>query len=275
MLSTLLLAPRLYNYLMYKYWKIFLADFQSLLEYRSKLLLSMASNLMSVGIMYLLWSSLLAAGYGSNQYTQQSLAAYYIMISFVTFFTDFSFGEVSSDIREGNLSIHLLLPYNYFLRLFLGALPMMVFSTMVFSISILVFNLFGLNFVFNASNLAWGFLILILASLINFAIAISIGSLAFWFRRVHGFNAFFYGVGNLFSGELIPLDLLPKNFAQIADYLPFKYIFYYPAKFLTTSFDISIYIKAIFTSLLWIAILSIVSLIVWKKGLSNFEATGR
>jgi ABC-2 type transport system permease protein len=259
----------------YKYWKLFLAAFQKQLEYRADLYWQLISSLMRVGIIYILWVNILGNGFGTNSYNQNSLAVYYLTITFISFFNDFNFGEIADDIREGGLSNHLLMPYNYFLRKFLGSIPMMIISVGVFIISIILLRFLGVSFTINVSNLLWGIPLLGIVSITNFALSVSIGSLAFWFRRVHGFNFLFFSIGSLFSGELIPVDLLPKNFADIGNYLPFKYLYYFPAKFLTQSFDLDTYVKTFSIAILWAATISIIACVIWKKGLSKFEATGR
>lgn len=230
---------------------------------------------MRIGILYILWVNVLSSGYGGSNYNQNSLALYYLAITFMSFFNEFNYGKISNDIREGSLATHLLLPYNYFLRLFFGSIPMMVLSVGVFFVSLPILRLFGIQFGIDTLNLPLGLAFLVIVSITNFALSVAIGSLAFWFRRVHAINFLIFGIGSLFSGELIPVDLLPKNFSEVSSYLPFKYLYFYPAKFLTQPFSFDVYIKTISIAILWGIIMSVTAFVIWKKGLSKFDAVGR
>ncbi|KKU58255.1 MAG: hypothetical protein UX80_C0004G0006 [Candidatus Amesbacteria bacterium GW2011_GWA2_47_11b] len=116
---------------------------------------------------------------------------------------------------------------------------------------------------------------LLLAVLSKFYISASIGGLAFWFKRVHGFGGLFFNIGGLFSGELIPIIFLPRIFSTIADYLPFKYLAYFQVQLLLRQVDYKLIAIGVITQVLWLAFFVLISRIIWKAGLSQFEATGR
>ena len=117
-------------------------------------------------------------------------------------------------------------------------------------------------------------IVLSVSVLMNFFMAVAIGTLSFWFRRVHGFNALFWNIGGLFSGQFIPIDLLPSKLLTIANYLPFKYMVFFPAQIILRKpiMDIP---QNILIQLVWITLFFLAMVIIWKKGISKFEATGQ
>jgi ABC-2 type transport system permease protein len=63
---------------------------------------------------------------------------------------------------------------------------------------------------------------------INFLFGATITSLAFWTTRVYSLSEFYYALVILFAGQFVPLDLMPPLVQQIAEFLPFQLMRYFP-----------------------------------------------
>ncbi|MBI3559252.1 ABC-2 family transporter protein [Candidatus Gottesmanbacteria bacterium] len=224
---------------MRKYWQIFKNYTQERLEYRMNIFWRVAGTLIWTPVLFALWATVINAGFGADKYTFNSLAVYYISVSFISLFTNFDQNALAMEIRRGELAMDLLKPYGYFQKFFLRFLPEKV---LLFVIYLFILLIMGFN-----GNLFLTFISSCLAVVIAFYIALSVGSLAFWFKRVHGFNALLFSFGGLFSGSAIPLDLLPKNLLTLANYLPFKYMIFVPAKLISTKMDL--FLKLFFLKL--------------------------
>lgn len=249
-------------------------SFQNLLEYRVNLMWNLFSNFVSFSILFLLWSTILNSGFGKGDYTQNSLAIYYISISLVTLVSDYNYHLIADDIRLGILSTDLVRPYSYYLKVFVQAIPNKIIPILIFLVvsSILVsLNLFNPSFF----GVAEAIVAIVLATILRFFIVLMIGGMAFWFNRVHGFYSLFFSLGGIFSGELIPSNLLPTGLAKIGNYLPFKYIAYVPAHYFVNEATLTVFIKNILAQLFWILLLYLATRYVWKKGLLRYESAGR
>jgi ABC-type uncharacterized transport system permease subunit len=55
-------------------------------------------------------------------------------------------------------------------------------------------------------------------------------AVAFWTTRVYAVNEFFYAGGMLFSGQFVPLELMPPVIQAIAQALPFQIMRYFPVQ---------------------------------------------
>ncbi len=62
------------------------------------------------------------------------------------------------------------------------------------------------------------------AWLITFAILFTIGALAFFLTQTMAISNLYFGLFSLFSGYLLPLDLLPRAIARLAAVLPFRFM---------------------------------------------------
>ncbi len=256
------------KYLYYSY-----LAFQNLIEYRINIFWKFSGLIVRTLILYFFWVAVLGAGFGKESYNATSLAAYYIAITFVGNFSGFDYHNVADDIRNGNLATVLVKPINYFLILFFGSLPDRILTTIIYLMLFLA--LFGHSLGnFDLWYLPIVVIVLSVSVLMNFFMAVAIGTLSFWFRRVHGFNALFWNIGGLFSGQFIPIDLLPSKLLTIANYLPFKYMVFFPAQIILRKpiMDIP---QNILIQLVWITLFFLAMVIIWKKGISKFEATGQ
>ncbi|MCA9389862.1 hypothetical protein KC571_00500, partial [candidate division WWE3 bacterium] len=90
---------------MQKYWQVFKMGWQSMLEYRTNVVLGHVRNLIAIGVVYVLWD----AAYRNQQlfstFDRQEMLTYvfgsYILISIVFMFVSES---IAHDITRGDLS---------------------------------------------------------------------------------------------------------------------------------------------------------------------------
>ena len=73
---------------------------------------------------------------------------------------------------------------------------------------------------------------LVISFLLGFYLEYCIGLIAFWFLEVTSLTFIYMLMNFLLSGHMFPLDLLPSepvNIRGIVDFLPFKFLAYFPA----------------------------------------------
>ncbi len=139
----------------------------------------------------------------------------------------------------------------------------------------IVSQIFVIDHIINIHFSLYAIFSILIAAAITYTVSIFLGTLAFWFRRVHGFNSLFYNIGGIFSGDLIPVDLLPLGLLAIGNYLPFKYMAYFPAQLMLRGTLTTNFLPDILAQLFWVSFFGLFASFVWKKGLAKFEATGR
>ncbi|MBI4099840.1 ABC-2 family transporter protein [Candidatus Microgenomates bacterium] len=258
---------------MRKYFYYAFLALQNLVEYRINIFWKFSGLTVRTLMLYFFWVAVLGTGFGQSNYNATSLAAYYIAITFVGNFSGFDYHNVADDIRTGDLSTILIRPANYFLILFFGSLPDRILTMLIYLV--LYLALFGKEIgSLSLFSLPGIIAVLIVSLLMNFFVGITIGALAFWFRRVHGFEALFWNLGGLFSGQLIPVDLLPAKLLVIANYLPFKYMVFFPAQVILGK-PINNLWQNVLIQAVWVFVFFLTMVIIWKKGIFKFEASGQ
>ncbi len=258
---------------MRKYWQFIKMSFQELAEFRMNLLWEIGGISIYNIFIYLFWVTALSSGISDSGYTTQSLGIYYLLIILVGQFTYFNFWDIANSIRDDYISVDIAKPYNFTLKSFcITVAPKIV--KVVITLSVLIYILHISGFQTTLTKTFLFILGLLLASIARFFIGMSIGLLAFWFKRVHGFNALFWHVGGLFSGELIPIDLLPIFILNISIWLPFQYLTYFPVSLIIKNIEPYQIFIGFFIQTFWIICFGMIYRFLWTKGIRKLESAG-
>lgn len=258
---------------MRKYWQFIKMSFQELVEFRMNLLWEIGGISIYNVFIYLFWVTALSSGISNSGYTTQSLGIYYLLIILVGQFVYFNFWDIANSIRDDLISVEIAKPYNFALKSFCITLAAKLLKVGI-TFTILVILLRVSRFEFTVVRLLLFVLSLIFASMIRFFVGMSIGLLAFWFKRVHGFNALFWQIGGLFSGELIPVDLLPALMLRISVFLPFSFITYFPVSLIIKNLDSTKILFGFISQIFWIIIFGFIYLVLWRRGIRKLESAG-
>ena len=113
-----------------------------------------------------------------------------------------------------------------------------------------------------------------LSWLITFAILFAIGALAFFLTQTMAIANLYFGLFSLFSGYLMPLELLPGPIAAIAAWLPFRFMLSAPVELMTRAHTRGELEDLLGGQLAWTAILLATALALWRAGVKRFEAVG-
>jgi ABC-2 type transport system permease protein len=115
---------------------------------------------------------------------------------------------------------------------------------------------------------------LLLGFVIGFFFETCIGMSGFWFLEV---TSFLYVINTLtffLSGHMFPLDLLPPALVAVFDWLPFRFLAYFPAAvFLgkVRGFDL---VWGLLLEMAWAAVLILLARLLYVRGLRHYSAYG-
>ncbi|MCP4887320.1 ABC-2 family transporter protein [Rubripirellula sp.] len=115
---------------------------------------------------------------------------------------------------------------------------------------------------------------LVMGFLIGFFLEAAIGMIGFWFLEVSSL-LFVYMLFSFFlSGHMFPLSLLPDGIETFVNFLPFKYLAYFPAaiflgKIPAEDLPLEMAIEA-----LWLAFFIIVCRIAYARGVNRYSGYG-
>jgi ABC-2 type transport system permease protein len=207
------------------------------------------------------------------------MLSYYLVVTLVEMTTAVTEEEwqIAADIKDGGISQFLLRPIDYFrYRLCLFSANRLIYSVVAFlpmaAIVSLNYRYFLLppavvSLIAFACSLA-------LSALLQFLLAYLTALLAFWVLEISTFSFMLLATQRLASGEMFPLDLLPRWLSNLLLLTPFPYCMFFPASIYMGRVSGAALGQGIGMQMIWIVILFGVVRIVWARGLHSYTAVG-
>jgi ABC-2 type transport system permease protein len=243
--------------------------------YRAEFLIWILTTNMPL-VMLAIWHAVAAQG-PVGRFDQREFTAYYLAVQAVRLVTStWVVWQMSMEIRDGTLSAKLLRPVHplfAYAAEHLAAVPMraLMMSPIVavlvyFAGSRLAFHDPVLMAVLAASLLgAW---------LLIFFTMVLLGSLAFFVDSALGIFELWLGVFGIFSGYLIPLELLPAWIQGAARVLPFRFMLGFPVETLVGLWGREAALRQLGIQWAYIGLFAIGAMLVWRAGVRRFAAYG-
>ena len=208
------------------------------------------------------------------------MMAYVFLVLIVTSFVMSapSNDNVGGEISNGTLNNFLIKPIGY-LRYWLtrdwaSKLLNMLFAVFEFT---LLYLLFRPQIYLSQSplQLFLGIILLIISSLIYYLITKLAVSVAFWTpENSWGFMFTILVFMEILSGNIFPLDLLPKSVMTLLQFTPFPYMVYYPIAILVGKLDVFNTIRVLIQALGLLTVCYFITIKVWRRGLKVYAAVG-
>jgi ABC-2 type transport system permease protein len=230
-------------------------------------------------IIYLaVWTSIANINGSVNGYTANDFTTYYMTLLIVDQITSniviHTFGY---KIQDGSLSGELVRPIHPILtnalvnNIAFKALTIMGLAP----IWIILYFLYKPDFSnVTLPNILLAVPAMIMAFFMGFLLSAAITSLAFWTTRVYSIHEFYFALILLFSGQFVPLPLMPKVIQNIAQFLPFQYLIYYPIQVILGNLSSQQIVQGYVTLFIWLGISLLFFNWVWRNGVKRYSAVG-
>lgn len=261
------------------YLHVFSLGMQTSLEYRSDLYLSLFSTVFPALLQLCLWNAVYTSPDMVYQgYTYPQILLYSLMSGLLTKLTACGFEyRISEDIKSGGLSKFIVRPVHYALYCFCEfegskLLPLGIFSavsTVCIGITVRRFS-----FSLNAVYIFYCVLAVFGALALNFLIYFCIAMGAFWITEIARLFSTFFIVSVVLSGGILPLDIFGQQVTALISLLPFQYTVQFPLTILNGRFTPVQIAQGFGMQFMWIAVLTIAAVLLWKAGLKRYTAVG-
>ncbi len=260
------------------YKNFWLVNWAEQWQYRANLLMYLFYWLVSPIIYLAVWTSIANSKGNVKGYTANDFITYYLLLLVVDQITSNIVIHILADkIMDGAISSEIIKPVH----------PVLT-STLVYNVAFKALNFIGflpiwvaLNFLFkpNYAAITWQNILLAVPFLIagfaiSFLISAVITSVAFWTTRVYSIHEFYFALVVLFSGQFVPLTLMPEMIQSIARYLPFQLMIYFPIELLLGRLAPGEILHGVGLAVFWFTFAVVAFKIVWKRGLKQYSAVG-
>jgi ABC-2 type transport system permease protein len=235
------------------------------------------SQLISLTVFVFLWKSIYSEGNQIGSYNLEALVTYYIlsaMLGFVIQNVDVAW-RVGDEIRLGNVTNFILKPVSYFWSTFWLVAGKSFFNLIVILIILLPVAFFNQNYlekVVDLTKLTFFVISVGFSFTTHILIFYIIGLFTFWMGNARGLNFLVRMVMFFLAGNMIPLDVLPQTLININNYLPFRFIAWFPIAIWNGKINPEF--SVFFPAIVWLAILGIVAFFMYKKGSQQYEGYG-
>jgi ABC-2 type transport system permease protein len=247
-------------------------------QYRANLAMYIFYWIVQPIVYIAVWTSIAGAQGSVKGLTANDFIVYYLTMLIVDQATSETvFYNFGWKIQEGALSSELIRPVHPMLtNALMNTLAFKALTTLVLiPIWIVLALLFKPEFgTVNGANLLLTIPALVIGFIINFLITSAITCVAFWTQRVWGLYRL-YGIPvMLFSGQFVPLQLMPKVIQDMATYLPFQLFKYFPTQMILGKLSAEEIIRGYIVGLIWVVLAFLLFRFMWRKGLKQYSAVG-
>jgi ABC-2 type transport system permease protein len=268
-----------------KYVNICRASLVERLAYRGDFLLGTFLRFLPVLTTILLWSAVYEGkrdGKTIAGFTKEEMISYLLLIHISRMFSSMPglASGIARDIRDGSLKKYLVQPLDMlcYLLAFRIAHKTAYIATSALPYALLFF-LARENFVTWAgwAMLPVYLLTLILGFLIGFFFEAMIGLMGFWLLEVTSAIWILTTLNYFLSGQMFPLDLLALDYPtihMILQWLPFKYVAYFPAMVFLGKISGPELVRELLLATAWLGVLSVGSRWLYAAGLRRYSAYG-
>lgn len=248
------------------------------LEYRFNFIIdAFIQPVLTVGIEVLLWLAIFktAASGEIGGFTEQNYLAYAVWAPFLGRITISWMYEAMmvEEVASGSINTILSRPlsfFEYYLSQLLGyKVITTVFSLLVPLIASIIFDL-PIYYLRIPAALFLIIYYLILVHMMSFLVS----TIGFYLTRVRSFTLLKNLTLLLLSGELVPIDLMPKTLERLLLVLPFSSGVYIPLAYISGRGNSEL-LKTGFTNVtISILVLSVFCFFFWKRGVRQYTGTG-
>ncbi len=247
-------------------------------QYRANLIMYLLYWLVSPIIYLAVWTSIANSKGSVNGLTANDFVTYYMTLLIVDQITsNIVIHTFAYKVQDGTLSAELIRPIHPMLtNALVNNIAFKVLTMIGFiPIWIVLFFLYGPDFSnVTVTSVLSAVPAVIMGFLVGFLLSASITSLAFWTTRVYSIHEFYYAMILLFSGQFVPLTLMPKLIQDVAQYLPFQMLIYFPIQLILGKLSSAQITQGYMVGIVWLITASIIFNLIWRNGVKRFSAVG-
>jgi ABC-2 type transport system permease protein len=247
-------------------------------QYRANLIMYLLYWLVSPIIYLAVWTSIAHSKGSVNGFTANDFVTYYMTLLVVDQITsNIVIHTFAYKVQDGTLSGELVRPIHPMLtNALVNNIAFKILTIIGFiPIWIVLFFLYKPDYsLVTLTGILLAIPAMIIGFFVGFLLSAAITSLAFWTTRVYSIWEFYYALILLFSGQFVPLTLMPKLIQDVAQYLPFQLLIYFPIQLILGRLSSAQVIQGYVTGIIWLIVAISIFAWIWRNGVKRYSAVG-
>ena len=247
-------------------------------QYRANLVMYLLFWLVSPVVYLAVWTTIARSQGSVSGLTPNDFVTYYMTLLIVDQLTsEITIHIFAYKIQDGTLAGELIRPIHPMLTNTL--VNNIAFKALTLMALLPVWAVLWLLFQPDFASVTWqGILLAVPAVILGFAVSFLLGAslicVAFWTTRVWALVEFYSALVVLFSGQFVPLQLMPGIIQQIARFLPFQLYKYFPIELILGRLSPAEIVFGYAMGVFWLLIAIVLFRWAWRNGLKRFSAVG-
>ena len=250
--------------------------FRTQAAYRVNILFSLISALVLLLVQASVWTALYAQGQQRSATLREALT-FVVLSNFVLYAIRLYPGRrIGDSVYSGELGVDMLRPVNLMALHTGNEIGRRLFSLLTASLPVAVVALLAYGLLPPASPMALAYFLLtgLLGVVVFLLFDAIVGYSAFWLMNNWFMPWFERALITLFGGTIIPLWFYPAQLADVAAFLPFKYIGYMSIDLYLGRVAAAEGWRVVAVQLLWIAVLWGIERLVWRAAQQKITVQG-
>ena len=248
------------------------------LEYRFNFIIdAFIQPILTVGIEVLLWLAIFKTAEHAKigGFTKQDYLAYAVWAPFLGRITISWMYEsmMVEEVSSGTINTILSRPLSFF-EYYLSQLMGYKLITTAFSLMVPLLASFAFELPVHFLRIPLAMLLIIYYLILVHMMSFLISVIGFYLTRVRSFTLLKNLTLLLLSGELVPIDLMPKALEKLLLILPFSSGVYIPLAYLSGRGDFELLKTGFLNVTVAIVVFGIMCVLFWKRGVREYTGTG-
>ncbi|MBI5177834.1 MAG: ABC-2 family transporter protein [Nitrospinae bacterium] len=250
-------------------------SFQRQIAYRFDYFVAVLNGFLYVFIFTSVWRVVFTkAGGEHGGFTTESIVTYAVIAMVIRISFSMDDTALPGKVRDGSVAVDLIRPMPFHAMNLAEAMGYSAFHFIARGIPILAVSALLFPVRIPADHLPLALVSLALAYLILFMLNFAVGLLAFWYIEIFPFMLLKYGLLNLLSGGIVPMDFFPAAVRPFLAFLPFQHIFYTPASIIIGHANGALAIEMVAEQAAWVAVMGAVCALAWRAGQNKLVIQG-
>lgn len=183
--------------------------------------------------------------------------------------------NIEQRIVSGQVSIDFIRPIGFSIQVICSEIANVLFNVLFTFLPMILISFFLVGVkAFAIANPTIFVLTLFNSIILFYSINYMIGLLSFWFLTIGPLRQILDGMIKLLSGALIPLWFLPKTIYNVASFLPFRLIYFFPISVGVGKTSWQEIFEGIMLQYFWIAFFVGLCAVLWNRGNKRLTVQG-
>ena len=264
------------------WWTILRIALEERLVYRGDFALGTLMRFLPIITQIFLWKAIFEAN-GNTPivgYSYENMVAYYLLTMVARAFSSMPglASGVALQVRNGDVKKFLVQPVDMIGFMLLGRVAhKLAYYSVATAPFALVFFLCRGYFEGGWPDTATMFAFiasLFMGFLLGYFMEFSIGLISFWFLEVSSLLFVYMLMSFFLSGHMFPLDMLGEPWITMVDFLPLKYLAYFPASVFLGKVQGAELVRGLWIEAGWVMFFIITSRVLLNRGIKRYSGYG-